>query len=93
MGTYVVLARRMGWSTVPVVVLIVLNLVYGFVVPGVGWQAPVRGTVHRRRRRGGRIEPRSGRLARVGCSSAVAWCVGMLAILAVLVEIPLSATA
>ena len=92
MGAYVVLARRKGWSTVPVVVLIVLNLVYGFVVPGVGWQAHVGGLC-------------TGAVAAVGLSLGrgvsrvrrvtygVAWCVTVLAILAVLVEVPLSATA
>jgi len=44
-GAFFVLARRNRWNTTPIVTIIVINLVYGFVVPGIGWQAHVGGLI------------------------------------------------
>jgi membrane associated rhomboid family serine protease len=42
-GAWFVLARRLRMDSRPVIMLIVLNLVLGFVVPGIAWQAHVGG--------------------------------------------------
>lgn len=44
-GAYFVLARRRGLRTGGIVAIIVINLVYGFVVPNIGWQAHVGGLI------------------------------------------------
>ena len=44
-GAYFVMARRLRANPRPIVGLIVLNLVIGFVVPGIGWQAHVGGLI------------------------------------------------
>jgi membrane associated rhomboid family serine protease len=44
-GAWFVLARRLRLDSRQVVVLIVLNLVLGFVVPGIAWQAHVGGLI------------------------------------------------
>lgn len=42
-GAYFVMARRAAANTSGIIFLIVINLVYGFAVPGIGWQAHVGG--------------------------------------------------
>lgn len=44
-GAYFVIARRARVNTSGIVVLIVINLVYGFVIPGIGWQDHVGGLI------------------------------------------------
>lgn len=44
-GALFLVARQRGLQTGGIVGLLVVNLVYGFVVPGVGWQAHVGGLV------------------------------------------------
>jgi membrane associated rhomboid family serine protease len=43
MGGYFVLARKLGGNVGPLLGIIVLNLLLGFIVPGVSWQAHVGG--------------------------------------------------
>src|SRR5215472_5009766 len=45
LAVYFVMARRLRANPRPIVGLIVLNLVIGFVVPGIGWQAHVGGLI------------------------------------------------
>jgi membrane associated rhomboid family serine protease len=45
MGAYFVLARKLGGNVGPLLGIIVLNLLLGFVVQGVSWQAHVGGLV------------------------------------------------
>jgi membrane associated rhomboid family serine protease len=45
MGAYYVLARRNRWETSTILVLLVINLVYGFVATNVGWQDHLGGLV------------------------------------------------
>ncbi|MGO8884652.1 MAG: rhomboid family intramembrane serine protease [Streptosporangiaceae bacterium] len=44
-GAWFVLARKLRVDSRQVVILIVLNLVFGFVVPGIAWQAHVGGLI------------------------------------------------
>ena len=43
MGAYYVIARLRGWDVQQITALVVVNIVYGFVLPGVAWQAHVGG--------------------------------------------------
>ncbi|MFT2690514.1 rhomboid family intramembrane serine protease [Clavibacter zhangzhiyongii] len=45
MGGYFVLARKLGGNVGPLLGVIVLNLLLGFVIQGVSWQAHVGGLV------------------------------------------------
>jgi membrane associated rhomboid family serine protease len=45
LGAFFVVQRRLGGNSTQLVVVIVLNLVIGFIVPGVAWQAHVGGLV------------------------------------------------
>lgn len=45
MGAWFVLARRHRWPLQPVTGLLVINIVYSFVVPGIAWQAHLGGMV------------------------------------------------
>ncbi len=45
MGAYYVLARKRGWETQTITVLLVINLAFSFAVPGVAWQAHLGGIV------------------------------------------------
>ncbi|MFB2580059.1 rhomboid family intramembrane serine protease [Herbiconiux sp. P15] len=45
MGAFFVINRHLGGSSVQLVVLLGINLVYGFIVPGISWQAHVGGLV------------------------------------------------
>lgn len=42
-GAFLVLTRLRGANTTPIIVLIAINLVFGFVVPGISWQAHLGG--------------------------------------------------
>ena len=44
-GALFVVARKRGLQTGGIVGLIAINLIYGFVVPGIGWQAHIGGLV------------------------------------------------
>ena len=44
-GAYFVLARRASLNTSGIIALISINLIFGFVVPGIGWQAHVGGLI------------------------------------------------
>jgi len=43
LGAFFVIQRHFGGSNIQIIVVIVLNLVIGFVVPGIAWQAHVGG--------------------------------------------------
>jgi membrane associated rhomboid family serine protease len=45
LGAFFVIQRKLGGNTVQVLIVIGLNLVIGFIVPGVAWQAHVGGLV------------------------------------------------
>lgn len=45
LGAYFVIQRHLGGSNVQLLIVIALNLVIGFVVPGIAWQAHVGGLV------------------------------------------------
>ena len=45
MGAFFVINRHLGGSSVQLVVLLGINLVYGFVVPGISWQGHIGGLV------------------------------------------------
>jgi membrane associated rhomboid family serine protease len=45
LGAYLVISRRLGRDTTPVMVLLVINLGYGFLVPRIDWKAHVGGLV------------------------------------------------
>ncbi len=45
LGAYFVIVRRLGGNTVQLLVVIAVNLVIGFLVPGIAWQAHVGGLV------------------------------------------------
>lgn len=45
MGAYFVIARRLGGNNTQIIIVIALNLVAGFVIPNVSWQAHVGGLV------------------------------------------------
>ncbi|MGA1836720.1 rhomboid family intramembrane serine protease [Herbiconiux sp. 11R-BC] len=45
MGAFFVINRHLGGSSVQLIVLVVINLAYGFFVPGISWQAHVGGLV------------------------------------------------
>ncbi len=45
MGAYYVLARSRGWETQTITVLLVINLVFSFSVPGIAWQAHLGGII------------------------------------------------
>ncbi|WP_291045355.1 rhomboid family intramembrane serine protease [Herbiconiux sp.] len=45
MGAFFVINRHLGGSSVQLLVLVVINLAYGFIVPGISWQAHVGGLV------------------------------------------------
>lgn len=42
-GAYFVLTRLRGANSTPVITLIAINLIFGFIVPGVSWQAHLGG--------------------------------------------------
>ncbi|MEP6853481.1 MAG: rhomboid family intramembrane serine protease [bacterium] len=44
-GAYFVTARKIGLSTGGILALVAINLVLGFVIPGIGWQAHVGGLI------------------------------------------------
>jgi membrane associated rhomboid family serine protease len=44
-GAWFVLSRRLRLDSRPVIMLIVLNLVLGFVIPGIAWQAHIGGLI------------------------------------------------
>jgi membrane associated rhomboid family serine protease len=44
-GAYFVIARHLGGNSRQLVIVIVINLVIGFIVPGIAWQAHVGGLV------------------------------------------------
>ena len=44
-GAIFVAQRRAGMSTTSIVILLVVNLIYGFTVPGISWQAHIGGFV------------------------------------------------
>jgi membrane associated rhomboid family serine protease len=44
-GAFFVVQRRLGANTTQLFIIIAINLVIGFVVPGIGWQAHVGGLV------------------------------------------------
>jgi membrane associated rhomboid family serine protease len=44
-GAYFVTARKVGLSTGGILALVGINLVLGFVIPGIGWQAHVGGLI------------------------------------------------
>lgn len=83
-GAIFVAQRRAGMSTTSIVVLLAVNLAYGFIVPGISWQAHVGGFVM------GLIsaavylalaDPRRRRSARVGTTWAIVATVVMAAAL------------
>ena len=43
LGAYLVINRRLGLSNTPVLVLLAINLVYGFLVPNIDWRAHLGG--------------------------------------------------
>jgi membrane associated rhomboid family serine protease len=45
MGAYFVIARRLGGNNTQILIVIGLNLVAGFLIPNVSWQAHVGGLV------------------------------------------------
>jgi membrane associated rhomboid family serine protease len=45
MGAFFIISRHLGGNSVQLVVLVVLNLAWGFFVPGISWQAHVGGLV------------------------------------------------
>ncbi len=45
MGAYFIINRHLGGSSVQLLVLVAINLAYGFFVPGISWQAHVGGIV------------------------------------------------
>jgi membrane associated rhomboid family serine protease len=45
MGAYFVIARRLGGNNTQIIIVIALNLVAGFVIPNVSWQAHLGGLV------------------------------------------------
>ena len=45
LGAYFVIARRLGGNATQILVVVALNLVLGFVIPGVSWQAHIGGVV------------------------------------------------
>ena len=45
MGAFFVISRRLGGNNVQIFVVIAINLVSGFLIPGVSWQAHVGGLV------------------------------------------------
>ncbi len=45
LGAYFVIQRRLGGNNVQIVVVIGLNLVIGFVIPGIAWEAHVGGLI------------------------------------------------
>ena len=44
-GAYFIINRHLGGNSVQLLVLVAINLVYGFVVPGIAWQAHVGGII------------------------------------------------
>ncbi|PZS35908.1 MAG: rhomboid family intramembrane serine protease [Pseudonocardiales bacterium] len=44
-GAYFVTARKIGLSTGGILALVAINLVLGFVIPGIGWQAHIGGLI------------------------------------------------
>jgi membrane associated rhomboid family serine protease len=45
LGAFLIIGRRMGANITPMIVLVGINLVLGFVVPGISWQAHVGGLI------------------------------------------------
>ncbi|MDO9397293.1 MAG: rhomboid family intramembrane serine protease [Herbiconiux sp.] len=45
MGAYFIINRHLGGNSVQLLVLVAINLAYGFIVPGISWQAHVGGLV------------------------------------------------
>ena len=45
LGAYLVVSRRLGRDSTPVMVLLVINLVFGFLAPNVDWRAHIGGLV------------------------------------------------
>ena len=45
MGAYFIINRHLGGNSVQLLVLVALNLAYGFLVPGISWQAHVGGLI------------------------------------------------
>ena len=45
MGAFFIINRHLGGSSVQLIILVAINLGYGFLVPGVSWQAHVGGIV------------------------------------------------
>jgi len=44
-GAYFIIQRRLGGNARQMLVLIAINLVYGFIVPGIAWQGHVGGLI------------------------------------------------
>jgi membrane associated rhomboid family serine protease len=44
-GAYFIIQRRLGGNATQMLVLIAINLVYGFIVPGIAWQGHVGGLI------------------------------------------------
>lgn len=42
-GAFFILTKLRGADTTPIVILIAINLIYGFIVPGISWQAHLGG--------------------------------------------------
>jgi len=45
MGAYFIINRHLGGSSVQLLILVAINLAYGFFVPGISWQAHVGGLI------------------------------------------------
>jgi membrane associated rhomboid family serine protease len=45
MGAFFVINRHLGGSSVQLLVLVAINLAYGFIVPGISWQGHVGGLI------------------------------------------------
>jgi membrane associated rhomboid family serine protease len=45
LGAYLVVSRRLGRDATPIIVLLVINLVFGFLVPNIDWRAHLGGLI------------------------------------------------